>query len=250
VTVTPGAAGLLAVAGFLGGAINAAAGGGTLVTFPALLHVGLSPLSANVTNTVGLVPGYLGGVLGHQRRTESLPEVGQRPLALTAIAGAVVGVVLLLTTPEKLFGHVAPYLVLIAVVLLLAQKRILAALRSRGHNGGRRWVLAATFAGGMYGAYFGAALGVLVLALLSIASRAEFALANAVKTLLAFVINAIAALAYAVFAPVAWWHALVIAVASTAGGYLGGSVARRIPVLVLRLVTAALGLVAFVTLVR
>ncbi|MDQ1703077.1 MAG: uncharacterized protein QOF57_2329 [Frankiaceae bacterium] len=248
--MTPGTAGLLAVAGFLGGAINAAAGGGTLVTFPALLHAGLTPLSANVTNTVGLVPGYLGGVLGHQRGRESLPEVGQRTLALTATAGAAIGVVLLLTTPEKLFTSVAPYLVLVAVVLLLAQKRILAALRARGHGGGRRWVLAAAFAGGVYGAYFGAALGVLLLALLSITSRAEFPLANAVKTLLAFIVNMLAALAYAVFAPVAWWPALVIAIASTAGGYLGGTVARRIPVLVLRLVTAALGLVAFVTLLR
>ncbi|MDQ1682918.1 MAG: uncharacterized protein QOC60_1801 [Frankiaceae bacterium] len=248
--MTPGTAGLLAVAGFVGGAINAAAGGGSLVTFPALLHAGLTPLSANVTNTVGLVPGYLGGVLGHQRRNESLPEVGQRPLALTAVAGAGVGVVLLLTTPEKLFSNVAPYLVLLAVVLLLAQKRILGALRSRGHTGGRRWVLAATFVAAVYGAYFGAAMGVLLLALLSISSRAEFPLANAVKTLLSFIVNVLAALAYAVFAPVAWWQALVVAVASLAGGYLGGTVARRIPVLVLRLATAALGLVAFVTLIR
>ncbi|MCU1677142.1 MAG: hypothetical protein JWM93_1900, partial [Frankiales bacterium] len=104
--------------------------------------------------------------------------------------------------------------------------------------------------GGVSGAYFGAALGVLLLALLSITSRAEFPLANAVKTLLSFVVNMLAALAYALFAPVAWWHALVIAIASTAGGYLGGTVARRIPVLTLRLVTAALGLVAFVNLVR
>ncbi|MCU1676997.1 MAG: hypothetical protein JWM93_1755, partial [Frankiales bacterium] len=152
--MTPGTVGLLAVAGFAGGAINAAAGGGTLVTFPALLHAGLSPLSANVTNTVGLVPGYLGGVLGHQRRRESLPEVGQRVLAATALAGAALGVALLLSTPETLFKHVAPYLVLVAVVLLLAQKRILAVLRSRGHHGGRRWVLSAAFAGGVYGAYF------------------------------------------------------------------------------------------------
>jgi uncharacterized membrane protein YfcA len=248
--MTPGTAGLLAVAGFVGGAINAAAGGGSLVTFPALLHAGLTPLSANVTNTVGLVPGYLGGVLGHQRRNESLPEVGQRPLALTAVAGAGVGVVLLLTTPEKLFSNVAPYLVLVAVVLLLAQKRILGVLRARGHTGGRRWVLAATFAAAVYGAYFGAAMGVLLLALLSISSRAEFPLANAVKTLLSFIVNVLAALAYAVFAPVAWWQALVVAVASLAGGYLGGTVARRIPVLVLRLATAALGHVAFVTLIR
>ncbi len=248
--MTPGGAGLLAVAGFVGGAINAAAGGGTLVTFPALLHVGLSPLAANVTNTVGLVPGYLGGVLGHQRHHESLPEVRRRPLVFSAAAGAAVGVVFLLTTPAALFAHLAPCLVLVAVLLLLARERILGALRARGHYVGRRSVLGAAFAGGVYGAYFGAALGVLLLALLSIASRAEFALANAVKTLLALVVNAVAAFAYSVFAPVAWWQALVIAVASTAGGSIGGSVARHIPVPALRLFTAVLGLVAFVTLMR
>jgi uncharacterized membrane protein YfcA len=171
-------------------------------------------------------------------------------LAAVAAAGAAIGVVVLLVTPERVFRGVAPYLILAAVVLLLAQSRILTALRSRGHEGGRRWVLAATFACSIYGAYFGGALGVLLLALLSIASRADFVLTNAVKALLSLVINVVAALAYAAFAPVVWQAALALAVTSTAGGYLGGTVARHIPVIWLRLVTAALGLVAFVTLVR
>ena len=239
---------LLAVAGFAGGAINAAAGGGTLITFPALLYSGLSPLAATVTNTVGLTPGYLGGVLGHGRRSESLPEASLRALGVTAAAGAAGGVALLLLAPHRLFTDVAPYLILVAVTLLLVQQPILTALRARGHEASRAGALAAVFASGVYGAYFGAAMGVLLLALLSVASRAEFALANAVKTALSFVVNILAAIAYAVFAPVAWWHALVIALASTAGGYLGGSLARRIPVVVLRLATAALGAVAFVTL--
>lgn len=240
---------LLACAGFAGGAINAAAGGGTLVTFPALLYIGLSPLSANVTNTVGLVPGYLGGVLGHNR-SEPLPEAPHRTLAIDAAAGAMLGVALLLLSPRSVFDTVAPYLVLIAVVLLLAQQSILSAMHRTGRNGGPRTVRAAAFFGGVYGAYFGAALGVLLLALLSITSRAPFKLANAVKTRLSFVINLLAAIAYAVLAPVVWWAALTVAVSGTAGGYLGGRVARRVPVLVLRLVTAALGAVAFVTLMR
>jgi uncharacterized membrane protein YfcA len=247
VPVTPGGLVLVGLAGLAGGAINAAAGGGTLVTFPALLHAGLSPLAANVTNTVGLVPGYLGGVAGH-RRWEPLPEVSHRALLGASGAGAAVGVALLLLTPQRLFSHVAPYLVLVAVVLLLAQRRILAALRRRGHAGSHRGVMIAVTVAAVYGAYFGAALGVMLVALLSITSRAEFPLANAVKTLLSFLINLIAGLAYAVLAPVAWLPALVVAVTSTAGGYVGGSVARRIPVVVLRLVTAALGLVAAATL--
>ena len=246
--VTAGGVALLACAGFAGGAINAAAGGGTLVTFPALLAVGLSPLSANVTNTVGLSPGYLGGAVGHQR-TEPLPEIEHRPLAMSAVVGAAVGVALLLVSPSTLFERVAPFLVLIAVVLLLAQQPILHAMHRRGVSGGPRAVLSAAFIGGAYGAYFGAALGVLLLALFSITSRAAFPLANAVKTRLAFVINLIAAIAYAVLAPVEWWAALVVAVSSTGGGYLGGRLARRIPVLALRLLTAALGAVAFVVLV-
>ena len=239
---------MLACAGFAGGAINAAAGGGTLVTFPALLALGFSPLSANVTNTVGLVPGYLGGVLGHNR-AEPLPEAHHRALAISAGAGAAAGVALLLLSPSTVFESVAPVLVLIAVLLLLAQQPILQAMRRRGRSGGPRVVLSAAFFSGVYGAYFGAALGVLLLALLSITSRAPFPLANAVKTRLAFVINLLAAIAYAVLAPVVWWAALVVAVSSTAGGYLGGRVARRIPVPVLRLLTAGLGVVAFVVLV-
>jgi uncharacterized membrane protein YfcA len=225
---------LLGVAGFAGGAINAAAGGGTLVTFPALLSVGLSPLSANVTNTVGLVTGYLGGVAGHGRR-DPLPEVGDRTLVGAAAAGAAVGIGCLLSTPES----------------VIAQKPVLAVLRRRlGSDTRPSWVLSAAFAGGVYGAYFGAALGVLVLALLSITSRATFAHANAVKTRLSFVVNVIAAAAFAILAPVAWGPAGVIAVTSTAGGFLGGTAARRIPVRVLRGVTAVLGLIAFVRLVR
>jgi uncharacterized membrane protein YfcA len=168
-----------------------------------------------------------------------------------AATGAVVGVACLLSTPESAFTRVAPYLLLVAVTLLIAQKPVLALLRRRlGSDTRASWVLSAAFAGGVYGAYFGAALGVLLLALLAMTSRAAFAHANAVKTRLSFVVNVIAAAAFAILAPVAWLPAGVIAVSSTAGGFLGGTLARRIPVGVLRAVTAALGLIAFVRLVR
>lgn len=239
----------MGAAGLVGGAINAAAGGGSLITFPALLSVGIAPLPANTTNTVGLVPGYLTGVLGHARR-DPLPEVAERPLLLTAVLGALAGVALLLTTPADYFTAAAPVLVLVSSALLLGQRWLLPRLRAEDGAGGRRRVLAIVFVGSLYGAYFGAALGVLLLALLSVCSRADFPLANAVKTRLSFVVNLVAGLLFAVLAPVHWGFALVLAVTSSAGGYLGGGAARRVPVPVLRGATAALGVATAVSLVR
>lgn len=249
--MSPGDGLLVAAAGLVGGAINAAAGGGSLVTFPALLHVGLGPLAANVSNTVGLVPGYLGGVLGHKTR-DPLPEVDDRPLLLTGVLGAGAGVLLLLTTPEELFSAVAPVLVLLASALLLGQPWLLPRLRrgGSGSGGSSRAVLGTAFVGSLYGAYFGAALGVLLLALLGLCSRAPWPLANAVKTRLSFVVNLVAAGLFVCLAPVAWSFVLILAVTSSVGGYLGGDVARRIPVPVLRAFTAVLGVVAAVTLWR
>lgn len=247
--MTPADAALLAAAGLAGGAINAAAGGGSLVTFPALLAVGLNPLVANVTNTVALTPGYLGGVLGHGRRREPLPEVGMRALLGAAVLGALAGVALLLLAGEDVFSGLAPWLVLAALGLLLAQGPVLRALRARDLHASPRLLLGAVLVGGVYGAYFGGALGVMLLAVLGVTSRAEYGLANAVKTSLSFVINVLAAGLFAVLAPVAWGAAGVVAVASLVGGYAGGRVAQRVPVPVLRGFTAVLGLAAVVSLV-
>lgn len=241
---------LLAVAGFVGGAINAAAGGGSLITYPALLFVGLSPLAANVTNAVGLTPGYLGGVLG-QRSSEALPEASLRRLVTTATAGALAGVALLLLAPERLFGVVAPVLVLAATVLLLIQPGLLKALRAKGYRGSSpRAVLVAAFCGGVYGAYFGAALGVVLLAVFAVASTASWPLANAVKTWLSLAINLIAAVLFLALAPVHVVPALVLAVGGLLGGYFGGGITRRVPVPVLRIFTAIIGAVAFIQLVQ
>lgn len=240
---------LLAIAGVVGGAINAAAGGGSLVTYPALLAVGLSPLAANVTNTVGLTPGYLGGLLG-QRSGGSLPEASIRHLVSTSLAGALAGVALLLTAPERLFGVVAPVLVLVATVLLVVQPWLLKALRARGYRGSsRRSVLVATFFGGVYGAYFGAALGVVLLAVYAVTSHASWPRANAVKSWVSLAINLLAALLFLRLAPVHVVPALLLAAGGLLGGYFGGGLTRRIPVAVLRAVTALLGAIAFISLV-
>lgn len=248
--MTAAEAAVLALAGFVGGAINAAAGGGSLVTYPALLAVGLQPLAANVTNTVGLTAGYLGGVVGHRSRS-SLPEASMRALLAASLAGALLGVAVLLNTAESVFRAVVPVLVLFATVLLLAQRWLLDVLRSKGYRGASRAaVLAAAFAGGVYGAYFGAAYGVVLLAAFAVTSAAAWPVANAVKTLLSLAINVTAAVAYLALAPVSLSHALVLAAGSLLGGYLGGDVARRVPVGALRAFTALLGATAFVILVR
>ncbi|MEP7054568.1 MAG: sulfite exporter TauE/SafE family protein, partial [Actinomycetota bacterium] len=190
--MTPLELGLLAAAGFVAGAINAAAGGGSLITYPALLAVGLNPLAANVTNTVGLAPGYLGGVFGHRSRTP-LPELSLARSVAASVAGAFVGVAVLLNTSERVFRWVVPVLVLVATVLILVQPWLLKAIRSKGYRGSsERAVLLCCFAGGVYGAYFGAAYGVVLLALFAVTSAATWPVANAVKTLLSLAINVIA----------------------------------------------------------
>lgn len=244
--MTPGQAVLVAASGLVGGAINAAAGGGSLVTFPALLNAGLPPLTANVSNTVGLVPGYVGGIAGLRNR-EELPELDDRPLLLTGLAGALVGVALLLTTPARVFALAAPVLVLLASVLLLGQPWLLPRLQGRGH-GGRRPVRVTVFLGSVYGAYFGAALGVLLLALLDLFSTAPWKVANAVKARLSLVVNLAAAVLFVALAPVRWDAVLLLGLTSPLGGWLGGDLARRVPVPALRALTASLGVVAAVTL--
>jgi len=242
--VTPGSGLLLAGAGLLAGALNTAAGGGSLLTFPALLATGLGGLSANVTNTVGLVPGYVGGVLGYRRELAGQgPRV--RALAVDALVGGTTGVALLLLTPASAFDSVVPALIAGACLLLLAQPRIGAAVRRRRPQQLTRVSLAlhaAVLLGSVYGAYFGAGLGVVLLAVLGIALGDDLQRVNALKGTVTLTVNVTAAAGFAVFAPVDVPAALVIAVSSVGGGFAGAAIARRIPPTVLRVGVSAAGL--------
>jgi uncharacterized membrane protein YfcA len=240
----------LVVAGFVAGAINAVAGGGSLLTFPALLAVGLPPLVANVTNTVGVLPGYLGGTIAY--RGELGSQRGRVvSLGVTALVGAAVGCVVLLVTPAGVFESLVPFLVLGACVLLAVQPRVAAELRRRDPDGTRRRPVVlhlGLFVSAVYGAYFGAALGVLLLGVLGILLRDALQRLNALKGALSLVINVLAALVFAVFGPVSWAAAGLLAVSSLAGGHLGASLARRLSDRLLRGAVLVVGVVAAIAL--
>ncbi|MCK2219821.1 sulfite exporter TauE/SafE family protein [Actinomadura sp. ATCC 31491] len=231
----------LAGSGLLAGVVNALAGGGTLVSFPALLALGYPSLTASVTNAVALWPGYLGGVLGYRAELR-----GQRrravALGATALAGAAAGSALLLVTPGRLFESIVPWLVGFASLALLAQPWLRARLGGAAGGPPSRLVHAGVFLGGCYGAYFNGGMGVLLLTVLGVFLHDGLHRVNAVRAVLALVISTVSAGAYSLFGDVRWAAVAVIAPASLAGGFLGTRLARLLSAKVLRGVVVAFGL--------
>ena len=238
---------MLALAGFVAGAINAAAGGGSLVTFPALIAVGYPPLVANVTNNVAVSPGYATGAWGYRGELR-----GQRgriaPLAAVSAFGSLVGVGLILVSSQRAFDGIVPFLVLAACALLAAQPAIGRKVGDRTGEGGRPGVgaLVGQTLAAVYGGYFGAALGVAVLALLGLFFDDTLQRLNALKALLQLVIGGTAALGFALLTPVAWGAAGIVGPASLAGGLVGARLAKRVSDRVLRGGIIAYGVVAAV----
>ncbi len=235
---------LVLSAGIVAGTANTIAGGGSLLSFPLLVALGLPPLDANVTNTLGIAPAGLGGVLGFRHE---LASQRSRLLVLLPISafGAVAGAVLLLLTPAHVFSRVVPLLIVVACVLLLMQRRIARTLENRRRH--RTWLLrTGTLVSAVYGGYFGAAVSVLLLALLAVTVRDSLQRLNALKVPLAGAMNLVSGLVFAFFAPVHWVYVLVLAPSTLVGGRIGASAARRIPDQPLRLVVVALGLAAAV----
>lgn len=234
---------MLAAAGFSAGALNTVVGAGSLLTFPTLLALGYDPLRANVTNTVGLVSGSVSGGIGYRRE---LAGQGRRLLVLGGVAGVggLVGGVLLLVLPDEVFAEIVPALLAAACVLVLLQPRLRRLLDRRGGGGDRRrvWLAAGVFATGVYGGYFGAAIGVLLLGLLGLGLAESLQRANALKNGIAVFVNGVAAVLFSLVAPVAWPAAAVLALASIAGGQFGAAVGRRLPEQGLRVATAVIGL--------
>jgi uncharacterized membrane protein YfcA len=240
---------LIVVAAGLGaGTINTIVGSGSLLTFPALLAAGYPPLVANISNTVGLVFGGVSGTAGYRREL-----AGQRrrviALALPAAGGSLLGAVLLLALPESVFHRVVPALVLLAVVLVILQPRLSTFLARYRERSGSLWALrGGIFLSAVYGGYFGAAMGVLIISLLSVFLKDDLQRINALKNILSTLINAVAAIVFVIAAHVAWPAAALIAVSSVAGGLVGAAVGRRLPSNVLRVVIVVAGLVAVVKL--
>lgn len=244
--MTAAEATLIAVAGFVAGAVNAVAGGGSLVSFPALVAIGLPTLAANVTNTVAVWPGYLGSTAAYRRELEDQ----RRPLAVlaaTAMSGAVAGSVALLVAPAEVFDAVVPALILAGSLLLLVQPRVAAMVRQRAAarpgRGHRLELHTAVFCAGAYGAYFGGGLGVILLAVLGIFVPGHLQRTNALKTALSALINTVALIAFALFGPVHWAAVAVVAPAALSGGYAGGRLARTLSPTVLRLTVVGFGVI-------
>jgi uncharacterized membrane protein YfcA len=241
----------VALAGLAAGTINTVVGSGTLVTFPVLLGVGYPPVLANVTNTVGLVPGSLSGAIGYRAEL-----CGQRPrllrLGAASLLGGITGALLLLTLPEEAFQAIVPVLIGLACVLVVLQPRLAGWLRERSadrHPHGGPLLYVAIYGAGIYGGYFGAAQGVLLIAIMGLLLDDHLQRINAAKNVLALLVNAVAALVFIAVTDVAWEAAALIAIGSTIGGQVGAAVGRRIPQPVLRGLVVLVGAVAVVQIV-
>jgi uncharacterized protein len=245
--LSTGAIALLTVAGFVAGAINAAAGGGSLVTFPALVALGHPPLTANVTNNVAVAPGYLTGAVGYRR---GLSGQGGRilPLAIASVVGSLIGVALILSSSQRAFENIVPFLVLATCALLAAQPTVAHRLGERSGTRDRPGfgALAVQTLVAAYGGYFSAALGVAVLAVLGLFFEDTLQRLNALKALLQLVIGAVSAIGYALVTPVDWTAVGIIAPAGLIGGEVGARLAQKVSDRVLRVGIVAYGVVAAV----
>ncbi|MET9950696.1 sulfite exporter TauE/SafE family protein [Streptomyces sp. NPDC006339] len=241
-------------AGTAAGAINTIVGSGTLITFPVLLATGLPPITANVSNALGLVPGSISGAIGYRSELK-----GQTPRILrlggAALLGGLVGAILLLALPSDAFDAIVPVLIGIALILVLLQPRIAAAVQRRreahgteAHPHGGAALLAGLFLASIYGGYFGAAQGVLYISLMGLLLHDSLQRINAVKNILGAVVNGVAAVFFLFVADFDWTAVLLIAVGSTIGGQIGAKVGKRLPPTVLRGVIIAVGIVAILQL--
>jgi uncharacterized membrane protein YfcA len=234
-------------AGLAAGAINTVVGSGTLITFPTLIAFGVPPVTANESNTIGLVPGVASGTIGYRRELK-----GQRARAIrlgsASVLGGIAGAVLLLSLPEGAFSAIVPALILVGLLLVVLQPRI-SAWVSRRHDGARGefgpwWVWPAVLGTGVYGGYFGAAQGVILMGVLGIGIADGLQRLNGLKNVLAGLVNGVAGVIFLVVADVDWTVVALIAAGSIVGAQLGATVGRRLSPFVLRVVIVVVGLVA------
>jgi uncharacterized membrane protein YfcA len=238
-------------AGLAAGGINAVVGSGSLITFPVLIALGYPPVVANVSNNVGLVPGSAAGIFGYRKELDG--QLGRLlRLGLASVLGSLLGGVLLLGALKGAFDVIVPVLIVISLVLVVVQPRLnawLAARRETHHPHGGPWLWGAVFGAGVYGGYFGAAQGVVLIALLGIFLDDDLQRIVGTKNVLTGLVNATAALLFVAVADVDWLVAALIALGSTLGGLLGASFGRRLPAAALRAFIVVVGLAAIVKLV-
>ena len=237
-------------AGIVAGTINTVVGSGTLFTFPVLLSFGYPPVVANVSNTIGLVPGSVTGALGYRREL-----TGQRnrvlTLAVASVIGGVIGAVLLLSLPASAFKAIVPAFIAVALVLIVLQPRLsrwLAEHRPHGRNRPGPLMLLGVMLGGVYGGYFGAAQGIMVLAILTLGLDDELQRLNAVKVILTGLVNLVSGIVFVFAAHVAWGAAGLIAAGSLIGGVVGARTGRSLSPTALRGIIVVVGITAIVRL--
>ena len=242
--LTPLEAVVIAAAGVAAGTINTIVGSGSLVTFPTLLLLGYPPLVANVSNTVGLVPGSASGAIGYRRE---LAGQGRRirRLGTAALLGGITGAVLLLALPPSIFEQVVPFLILLASLLMALQPRLAALVaRHRPHGAEQSAGLAVlVYLTAIYGGYFGAAQSVILIALLAVFVPDDLQNLNGLKNVLALIVNGVAAVIFIAVAPVDWAVVLLLAAGAIVGGQIGASIGRRMSPLVFRTAVVAVGLI-------
>jgi uncharacterized protein len=240
-------------AAFTAGAINSIAGGGTLITFPVLIWLGLDPKVANGTSTLALWPGLFGGLFGYRRELENSSAILIR-LGITSIVGGAVGAWLLIWTPSPVFARLVPFLILFATLLFMANGAINKWLRlgSLEERPTKLWwtgAMVCQFFSALYGGYFGAGNGILMLAVMGLLGLHELHRANGIKNFLGICINSIAVVSFSLAGLVVWRDALVMACGALAGGYFGASMAVRIGQVWVRRGVIVIGFVIFVAMV-
>jgi uncharacterized membrane protein YfcA len=240
---------ILIAGAFAAGAINSIAGGGTLITFPLLIWLGLDPKVANATSTVALWPGLFGGLFGFRKELENSSKLLWR-LGLTSVIGGAVGAWLLIWTPSPLFAQLVPFLILFATILFMAQGSINRRLRLQPLVAEPKtsWWLGAIifqFFSSIYGGYFGAGNGILMLAAMGLLGLHDIHRANGIKNFLGICINSIAVLSFAMTDLVVWTDALIMAGGALLGGYFGASMAVRVGQVWVRRGIVAIGFIIF-----
>ncbi len=239
---------LLAGAAFGAGVLNAIAGGGSFLTFPALVFAGVPPIAANATSALAVSPGYLGGVLGFRPELRAIPRSILRREVLLSALGGIAGALLLLVTPPTVFSGLVPWLLLFATLLFAIGPRLARKGLRQPADGAapqhalQSWRLPGLFAVAVYGGYFNGGLGILLMALYTLTGESRINTVNALKNLNSFVLSVLSVVAFAWAGAIVWREAALMAVAATLGGFAGARLARRMPVHWIRALVIVTGL--------
>ena len=243
ITDTSLAFAVLAAAAFGAGVLNAIAGGGTFLTFPALVWAGVPPIAANATSALAVCPGYLGSTLGFRTELAALPRALLAREALLCAIGGVIGALLLLVTPAQVFARVVPWLLLFATGLFAVGPR-LSRWAGGAHGAGlARLRLPGLAAVAIYGGYFNGGLGILLMALYLVVGETRLDTVNALKNLNSFVLSVVSVAAFALGGAIVWREALLMALFATLGGFVGARLAKRLPTAWVRAIVIVTGLV-------